>query len=72
MVATESDGKAEKVTTSVLLTCIGKKDHDVQDAFTFASADNKLQLQPALDKFTEYCEPRMNSMFLRYKFCSSR
>eukprot|EP00112_Aurelia_sp_Birch-Aquarium-sp1_P017827 Seg4172.1 transcript_id=Seg4172.1/GoldUCD/mRNA.D3Y31 product="hypothetical protein" protein_id=Seg4172.1/GoldUCD/D3Y31 len=72
MVATESDAKSDKVQTSILLTCIGQKGRDVYNTFTFETADDKLKLKPVLEKFTEYCQPRKNITFLRYKFFSCR
>ena len=72
MVATESDAKSDKVQTSILLMCIGQKGRDVYNTFTFTTPDDKLKLKPVLEIFTEYCQPRKNITFLRYKFFSCR
>ena len=70
LVATESDAKSDKIKSSILLTCIGQRGRDIYNTFTFATADDKLKLQPILAKFEEYCLPRKNITYFRYKFFS--
>ncbi len=66
--ATESDTKSDKIKTSILLTCIGPKDRDVYEIFTFEQNTEKLKLKPVLEKFTMYSNPRKNITILRHKF----
>ena len=68
LTATESDGKSDKIKTSILLTCIGPKGRDIYETFTFEQDTDKLKLKPVLEKFTSYCNPRMNITILRHKF----
>ena len=51
LIATEKDNKDDKIETSMLLTCIGQ----IYDTFTFDLADDERKLEPALYKFSEYC-----------------
>ena len=71
MTATESDGKENKVKSSILLTCIGDKGREVYSTFNLAEAD-KLKLDKILEKFDEYCEPVKNITFIRHKFFSCK
>ena len=66
----ESDGKSEKVKSSILLTCIGKRDGEIYNTFTFQTEEDKMKVSPILSKFTAYCNPRKNTTFLRYQFFS--
>ena len=72
LVATESDSISDNIKSSILLTCIGQRGRDIYNTFTFATADNKLKLQPILAKLEEYCLSRKNITYLRYKFFSYR
>ena len=68
LTATESDGKSDKIKTSILLTCIGPKGRDIYETFTLEQDTDKLKLKPVLEKFTSYCNPRKNITILRHKF----
>ena len=68
LTATESDGKSDKIKTSILLTCIGSRGRDIYETFTFEQDTDKLKLKPVLEKFTSYCNPRKNITILRHKF----
>ena len=72
LVATEADAKADKVKTSILLTCIGEKGRQVYDTFDFHSKENALELALVIKKFDEYCTPRKNTTILRHKFFTSK
>ena len=67
LVATESDGKSDKIKTSILLTCIGEQGRDIYQTFEFTGADN-MKLEPVLSKFSSYCNPRSNKTICRHKF----
>ena len=68
MVATEADGKDDKIQTSILLTCIGDKGREIYETFDFADEADKLKLAPVLRKFESYCNPRANRTIARHKF----
>ena len=54
--------------TSILLTCTGEFGREIYSTFTWESEGNNLKLQIVLDKFKEYCNPRINITFVKYKF----
>ena len=68
LTATESDEKDDKVKTSILLTCIGKKGREIYNTFTFTEEGDKFDFDVVLEKFQEYCNPRANITFLRHRF----
>ncbi len=72
LTATESDGKPDKVKTSILLSCIGPKGRDIYETFQFSTEGDNLKLKPVLEKFAEYCNPRKNITIIRHQFFTYR
>ena len=68
LTATESDTKSDKIKTSILLTCIGKRGREIYNTFTWENVGDSLKFNIVIEKFKEYCNPRTNVTFLRYKF----
>ena len=68
LVATESDAKSDKIKTSILLTCIGERGREIYETFEFTTAGDSLKLNPVLDQFEAYCNPRSNTTINRHKF----
>jgi hypothetical protein len=78
MKASGNVGSAEDVKKAILLHCVGPDALDVfntfkfnDDAGEFSPTDeheNRLKYTAILDKFEEYCNPRKNTLFERYKF----
>lgn len=67
--ATELNKKTEGVQVATLLTVIGEEARDVYSTFSdWAEADDDQKIQPVLKKLGEYCEPRRNIPFERYRF----
>ena len=67
--ATELDKKAEKVQVATLLTIIGEEARDVFSTFTdWADEDSSTKIASVLQKFADYCQPRKNVPFERYRF----
>ena len=67
--ATELNKKSQPVEESTLLTVIGEEARDVYSTFTdWAEAGDQDKIAPVLRKFTEYCQPRKNIPFERYRF----
>ena len=60
MIATASESKSEKVKSSILLTCIGEKGHEIYSTLTFDVEADKMILQKIIEKFDMYCEPVKN------------
>ena len=67
--ATELNKKTEGVQVATLLTVIGEEARDVYSTFSdWAEADDDQKIQPVLKKLGEYCEPRRNIPFERYRY----
>ena len=66
--ATELNKKSEEVQVATLLTIIGEDLRDVFSTFTWGNAEDAKKIKPVLEKFAEYCEPRKNVPFERYRF----
>lgn len=69
--ATEIDKKPEAVQVATLLTVIGEEAREVFSTFTEwdSEGDNK-KINPVLQQFEKYCQPRKNIPFERYRFNS--
>ena len=68
MIATESDEKADKIKSSIFLTCIGAKGHEVYSTFTFDSDDDKWKISKIVEKFDTHCKPVRNITYIRQIF----
>ena len=66
--ATELNKKSEGVQVATFLTIIGEESRDVYSTFSWAEEADAKKLKSVLDKFAEYCEPRKNIPFERYRF----
>ena len=67
--ATELETKSEGVQVATLLTVIGEEARDVYSTFTdWANEGDENKIAPVLQKFAEYCQPRKNVPFERYRF----
>ena len=69
--ATETSSKPDKVKSSILLSCIGKRGREIYNTFTFAEGDN-MKTSKILEQFDQYCLPQKNLTFLRYNFFTYR
>ena len=67
--ATELTKKAEGVQVATLLTVIGEEAREVYATLNDWENDgDEKKIKPVLKKFGEYCEPRKNVPFERFKF----
>ena len=67
--ATGLTEKAEAVQVATLLTVIGEEAREVYSTFTgWAREGDSAKIGPVLEKFRQYCEPRKNVPFERYRF----
>ena len=66
--ATELDAKAEKVQVATLLTVIGEEAREVFATFTWETEGDDAKIKKVIVKFEEYCQPRHNVPFERYRF----
>ena len=66
--ATELDKKSQPIQVATLLTIIGEA-REVFSTFTdWAEEGDEAKITPVLLKFSEYCQPRKNVPFERYRF----
>jgi hypothetical protein len=68
IIATERERKSGTIKTSILLTTIGRKGREIYNNFVFAEEADKNNYEVVLQKFEDFCNPRTNETFLRYKF----
>ena len=66
--ATELDAKAEKVQVATLLTVIGEEAREVFATFTWETEGDDAKIKKVIAKIVEYCQPRHNVPFERYRF----
>jgi len=66
--ATDSNDKPERTRVAMFLSAVGADARRVYNSFVFASEADKNKLDKVKDKFREYCTPRKNEVFERYKF----
>lgn len=62
------DKKSDLVKSSILLTCIGKKDCEIYNTFTFDNNDDNTKFNIIIGKFNAYCSPQKNITFQHHKF----
>ena len=69
LLLTELGGKPQPVQVATLLTVIGEDGREVYSTFRdWAQDGDDRRILPVLRKFAEYCQPRKNVPFERYKF----
>ena len=68
--AAELVKKEAKTRVDILLHCAGPEAQDTHSNFVFSEVDGDRasDYNSVLKKFKEYCEPRKNEVFKRYKF----
>ena len=59
--------KDEEEKVSYLLLWIGDQGREIYNTFTLSDNDQK-KLKPHYDKFKAHVQPKVNSIFARYKF----
>jgi hypothetical protein len=73
MKATGTDEKDEEVKIAILLHCIGEDALEIYNTFSFGDTDAEAEAarkvyDTTLQKFDQYCTPRKNTLFERFKF----
>ena len=66
--ATELNKKGENIQVATLITIIGEDARDVYSTFNWSEEGDNAKIAPVLQKFAEYCQPRKNVPFERYRF----
>ena len=68
MTAAELSKKAKATRVAILLHTAGPEALDVSSTFQWEEEADKDDTDKVLQKFREYCQPRKNTVFERYKF----
>ena len=66
--ATELNKKCENIQVATLIPIIGEDARDVYSTFNWNEEGDNAKIAPVLQKFAEYCQPRKNVPFERYRF----
>ena len=68
--AAELDARAKRTQVTILLHCAGLEAQEIHQHFEFTEAeiDKSDNWEHVLKKFSNYCKPRKNQCFERYKF----
>ena len=66
--AAELNDKSEAIQVATLFTVIGEEAREVFSTFSWTTAGDSGKIKPVLTKFEEYCQPRKNVPFERYRF----
>ena len=67
-VAAELDTKSKAVQVARLLNAAGVEAQEIHETFTFANDEEKTDYKIILKKFADYCRPRKNVVFERFRF----
>lgn len=70
LLATEKDERADKIKIAILLNLLGNEGMQIFNTLTFEPPESKDKFSDVLKKFEEYCSPRQNVVYERYKFFS--
>ena len=68
--AFEVSKKPKKVQVAMLLHCAGAEAQEIHEQFEFAEDESDDNYKTVLQKFREYCHPRKNKVYERYRFWS--
>ncbi|XP_039870493.1 uncharacterized protein LOC120723214 [Simochromis diagramma] len=68
LAATGGASKPPKVQSSLFLHVAGEEAVEVYNTFTFAENGDEHKLMKIMEKFEEYCNPKKNITYERYKF----
>lgn len=68
--ASEKNAKPDSLKIALLLNQMGDQAVDIYNTFSYAEGENKAHFDTILKKFEEYCHPRKNIVFERFKFFS--
>ncbi|GBN45147.1 hypothetical protein AVEN_62804-1 [Araneus ventricosus] len=70
LLATEKDERADKIKIVILLNLLGSEGLEIFNKLKFKPSGSKEKYSEVLKKFEEYCSPRQNVVYERYKFFS--
>lgn len=67
-VAAELSGKSRQVQVARLLNAAGPEAQEIHELFVYEDEAHKTEYKKILEKFSEYCRPRKNLVYERYRF----
>ncbi|GBN38205.1 Transposon Ty3-G Gag-Pol polyprotein [Araneus ventricosus] len=70
LLATEKDERTDKIKIAILLNLLGSEGLEIFNTFKFEPPESQKNYSEVLQKFEEYCSPRQNVVYERYKFFS--
>ncbi|GBN53217.1 hypothetical protein AVEN_22342-1 [Araneus ventricosus] len=70
LLATEKDERADKIKIAILLNLLGSEGLEIFNTFKFEPPESQKNYSEVLKKFEEYCSPRQNVVYERYKLFS--
>ncbi|KAG5898858.1 hypothetical protein JTB14_003252 [Gonioctena quinquepunctata] len=68
LIATEKDGKSDKIKIALLLNTIGSEGVETFNTFKFESPDDEKEYDKVVREFKKYCAPRKNRTYERFVF----
>ena len=71
-IASEYKKKPKDIQVAILLNCAGTEAQEIHETFQFDDEEDKKNIDKVLEKFEEYCNPRKNIVYERYKFNSRK
>ena len=66
--ASEYKKKPKDIQVAILLNCAGAEAQEIHEQFQFENPEEEKDIDVVLQKFEEYCHPRKNTVYERYKF----
>ena len=70
LAGTESNDKSNAVKIGIMLTHAGKEAREIYKTLPWESPEDNMKFDKVLEAFKNYCQPRKNILFERYKFWS--
>lgn len=70
MIAAEKHEKPDKNKIAILLNLLGDEGVEIYNTFKFEEGTSKDKYHDVIQQFNDYCSPRRNVVFERYKFFS--
>lgn len=67
-IATDLSNEPDTKRVATLLSVVGKDALEVYNTFTWTRSSDAFKLKEVMKKFEEYCTPRKNLTYERYKF----
>lgn len=66
--ASEYKKKPKDIQVAILLNLAGQEAQEIHEQFVFETEEEEKDIELVLKKFEDYCSPRKNTVYERYKF----